>query len=222
MTTEHENQEEFYMNRVFITLFALVLLALAPAQSQETPKPQNTPRCSLTSAQAPTIRGSVKLGMSMQELLSVFPGKNEVIKHALDRSEGFPNFGVARLNIYTTNDEDRFAGIESIDATVFDGRVAEIRVSYLTYPRGPQWLKVDDFIAKLSEAFTLQAAEDWGFSGDTNFDSKTLTCSGWEIEATIFHGGGAGSFKLRNSVYNSVVKERAAADAERKRREFRP
>jgi len=159
--------------------------------------------------------------MSAQELLSALPGTSEEFKHALDTSEGYPNFGVARAGFNTANDMDRFAGIGSISVVVFDGRVTEITVSYHQYPRGPRWLKVDDFIAKLSEAFTLPAAGTWSLTGDREHD-KSLTCSGWEIQALINNGAGAGIFVLRNSAYKAVVQERAAADAERKRREFKP
>lgn len=172
------------MKRLFtsvsITLFALILLALSPARSQESSKPQDTSRCSLNAAQAPMIRGTVKLGMTAQELLPVFPGNNEANKNALDHSEGFPNFGVARLGFFPGKD-DRFAGIQSLLVVVFDGRVAEISVNYEQYPVGPQWRKVDDFVAKLSEAFRLPAAGDWR-TADYDSKIKILTCSGWSLQ----------------------------------------
>jgi hypothetical protein len=160
--------------------------------------------------------------MTTQELLSVFPGSSEDIKRALDTSEGYPTFGVAKMGFYTANDKDRFAGIQVINVVAFDGRLTEIMVGYHTYPRGPRWLKVDDFIAKLSEAFTLPSAGNWSLTGDTDHGPKSLTCSGWEIQASISNGEGAGTLSLRNSAYKAVVQERAAADAERKRREFKP
>lgn len=206
---------------VFMTLFALVVLALSPAQSQESSKSQNASRCSLNPAQSPAIRGTVKLGMTAQELLPLFSDSNEMNKNALDHSGGFPNFGVARLSFYTGKD-DRLAGIQSLQVTVFDGRVVEITVRYDEYPVGPQWRKVDDFVARLSEAFRLPAAGDWASTGGNDYDSKTLTCIGWEITAGVSPGPRAGFFTVLNSTYRGVVQERSAAYEETKRKEFKP
>jgi hypothetical protein len=100
------------------------------------PSPKNTSKCSLTAAQAPAIRG-IKLGMSAEEIVSIFPGSSQrpEIKMALESSEGYPNYGVARLYFqlptYPTVAKGRFAGIDGISVTLFDGRVAELQVNRL-------------------------------------------------------------------------------------------
>jgi len=139
------------MNRACATLFAVTLIALTPARSQEPAKSQSLP----TPAQAPAIRG-IKLGMSAQEILSLFPGSGERpdIKYALDHSEGFSNYGVATFSFHLKNhtpaDKLRFAGVNILSVTLFDGRVAELWVDYTSredHPSGPTWFNVDDFIA---------------------------------------------------------------------------
>jgi hypothetical protein len=75
---------------------------------------------------------------------------------------------------------------------------------------------VDDLIAKLSEAFHLPNAGDWIPDGS----GKTLKCDGWEMQASV--PSGVGYIALRSAAYKEVLKERAAAEEEKERKEFRP
>ncbi len=212
-----------------MTLFAVVLAAIAgsaqiPAQPQPPAQPQNPSKCTLTPAQAPAIRG-IKIGMSTEEILSLFPESSQRpdIKAALVQADGYPNYGVARLYFqpadYPSLAKDRFAGIDGISVTLFDSRVAELRVQYAgpnSRPRGPLWLNVDDFIAKLSEAYALPAARDWALGSQAG---RMLKCNGLDIEALIQNGG---SVMLRSTAYVDISRGRAAADEEKIRREFKP
>jgi len=74
---------------------------------------------------------------------------------------------------------------------------------------------VDDFIAKLSEAFAFPAARDWPLGTQTD---KMLKCNGLDIEASIQN---AGSVSLRSTSYVDISRGRAAADEEKIRREFK-
>jgi hypothetical protein len=218
------------MSRIFMTVLAIVLAAIAesaqtPVQPHAPAQPQNTSKCSLTAAQAPAIRG-IKLGMSAEEIVSIFPGSSQrpEIKTALESSEGYPNYGVAtlyfQLSTYPTVAKDRFAGIDGISVTLFDGRVAELWVNYAgqdSRPRGPLWPNVDEFIAKLSEAYALPAARDWRQVAQ---DDKVLECSGLNIEATAANGRASVSLRATKSFDTS--RERAAEDEEKIRREFKP
>jgi hypothetical protein len=218
------------MSRIFMTMLAMALGAIAgsaqtPAQPQAPVQPQNTSKCSLTPAQAPAIRG-IKLGMSTEEIVSLFPGSRQrpEIKTALESSEGYPNYGVARLyfqpSTYPTVAKDRFAGIEGISVTLFDGRVVELWATYAgrdSRPRGPVWPNVDEFIAKLSEAYALPSARDWRQVAQ---DYKVLECSGLNIEATVPIG--SGSVSLRATKFFDTSRERAAEDEQKIRREFKP
>ncbi len=218
------------MSRIFMTMLAMALGAIVgsaqtPAQPQAPVQPQSNSKCSLTPAQAPAIRG-IKLGMSTEEIVSLFPGSSQrpEIKKALESSEGYPNYGVARLGFqlltYPTVAKDRFAGIDAVWVTLFDGRVAELRVNYAgldSRPRGAVWPNVDDFIAKLSEAYALPAARDWR-QGAQNY--KVLECDGLDIEATTPNG--SASVSLRSTKSFDTSRERAAEVEEKIRKEFRP
>jgi hypothetical protein len=95
--------------------------------------------------------------------------------------------------------------------------VTAIQVKYAGHPRGPSWLSVDDFIAKLSQGLALPGAKDWLQKNET---SKILKCNGLEIEAS--NNGSRGSIFLRGNTYHETVKKRAAADEEKRRSEFKP
>jgi hypothetical protein len=163
--------------------------------------------------------------MSAEEVFALFPGSAErpENKNPMLSAQVPPNYGVARLSFwlatYLSPAKERFSGIDSISITLFDGRATEIAVTYTGYPKGPYWSNVDDFIAKLSEAFALPGARDWFQSGGDQF-SKTLKCSGFEIRASNLNRNG--SMSLSNNSYTETVRQRAAADEERKRREFKP
>jgi len=159
--------------------------------------------------------------MSAEEVFALFPGSAERMenKNAMARAQVLPNYGVARLSFqlaeYPTAKE-RFSGIDFMSITLFDGRATEISVAYTGYPKGPSWLNVDDFITKLSDAFALPSAKDWQTRGEF---SKTLKCSGFEIRANSNRNG---SISLSSNSYTETVRQRAAADEEKKRREFKP
>ena len=210
------------MNRLVITLAAIVSIAV-PTFSQTS----NQSPCGLTINQSPTVRG-IKLGMTAEQVFALFPESAErpENKNAMSAAESSPNYGVARLYFqlsqYPSSARGKFAGIDSISTTLFDGRVTEVRVDYAgpnSYPsRGPAWPSVDDFIAKLSEAFALPGAKDW-LQSVSQF-SRTLKCGGFEIQASNLNR--SGSISLRNNSYQETVNQRAAADEERRRREFKP
>jgi hypothetical protein len=223
------------MSRMFLTTFAVLFLtqtglSQTPAPSQvSTHLPAKTGdpvTCSLTTAQAPAIRG-IKLGMKTEELLALFPGSSEDfdIKHALATAAGYPNYGYARVQFqqpsvaYAAVFKERFAGINFITVTIFDNLIVEFYVLYAgTYAQpAPVWPKLDDFVAKLSESFILPDAQYWQPNSDT---SKSLKCNGFEIITSNVNW--QGSILLRSTTYMDVKKERAAVDDEKRRREFKP
>jgi hypothetical protein len=212
------------MSRVIFILLAVALVPVA-ALAQTAGQPLSQPACKLTLAESPAIRG-LKLGMSIEQLLSLFPGSRQSreIKDAIDNAQGYPNFGVAGLSFkpsgYPATLMDRFAGVDSIDVQLFDGEVAKFRVNYAglhSRPRGPSWPNVDAFIAKLSEAFALPDTGVWLYRSE---NTKTLNCNGFEIHASNWSG--SGSILLFNPMYESTVSQRATADEGRRRREFKP
>ena len=211
------------MSRSIITLFATVSL-LVPTFGQTPNQSPGQSNC-VTTIQSPAVRG-IRLGMTAEEVFALFPGSSErpENKNAILSAEQPPNYGIASLSFqpstYPSPVKERFAAIDSVFIRLFDGRVTEIRVEYAgpnSHPRGPAWNNVDDFIAKLSESFALPGAKLWF---ETSQYSKTLRCGAFEMDATTSNRQGA--IWLRNSAYGDTVRQRAAADEEKRRRDFKP
>lgn len=214
--------------RLAITLLVMGL-TLAPtcgvAYAQAPDQPDKR-RCTLTVRQFPGIRGT-RLGMTAEQVFALFFGSGERTENrtAISSAAGYPNYGVATLFLQPAalpEAKEKLAGIASMSVILFDDRVTDIRVSYLgpsSYPKGPYWLKVDDFIAKLSEAFALPNAKEWIEHSET---SKTLKCDGFDLNASTYGGAGALSLRVTPYAYLDTVRQRAAADEDRRRREFKP
>jgi hypothetical protein len=198
---------------------AVLLFAQAFAQSPSD-QPTVTP-CTLGAAQSPLIRG-VKLGMSNQELFALFPGSAErgEIKSALANVNGYPRFGLTDFYIspadYST--KDRFAGIQQIYFVVFDGRVIRFQVYYAGPPAGAQWSRLDDFVAKVADAFQLPPVTQWPRSRERT--GKSLKCSGFQMEAETIDA--KGSLIVSYPDFDKTRNERRAAYDEDQRRSFRP
>lgn len=178
-------------------------------------------RCNMTEATAPVVRG-VRLGMTAQELLSLFPGSSEraEIKEAFDKAK--PSSGNETMHlhfepeIYST--KENFKQVDQILAIIHKGRVASFTVVYDGPPYGPTWRSADEWVAKLSEGFRLPAAQSWTLKMEEN-PTKVLKCGGVEIEAVV--GGGAGSLTVRSVDYLKQM-EPTSEEQEKKRREFKP
>src|ERR1700756_3299974 len=128
-----------------LLMVALLLMASLSSLGQSSTSPAPAP-CTLTLAQAPAIRG-VKLGMTVDEFLSLFPGSNDnvQVKQALSEADGYPRFGQAGFGIspasYPT--KDRFEGISTYIVQSFDGRIMQFGVYYEQFPKGARWTHVD-------------------------------------------------------------------------------
>lgn len=208
------------MKRMILTLLLAGIFPLSVAAQTTSLQP-----CALTPEQAPAIRG-LRLGMSVEQLLMRFPGsrENHNVRSALERAQGAPRFGVAPLYFqrteYPVAFQEQFAGIDSISATLFDGRVAQLEIAYASrdsQPRGPYWQSLDEFFAKLVEALSLPEARAW-FRKHEN--ATLLRCNGLEMEVMLNYG--QGKIVLRGNPYHEIVRARWQADEERLRREFKP
>lgn len=162
--------------------------------------------------------------MTAEQLLALFPDSGENPARLIANAPNPPNFGVARLFfqpfVFTVPVREWFASIDSISITIFDGRVSEINLNYAgpgSNPRGPSWSNVDDFIEKLSGAFSLPQPKDWL---ERNQWSKSLKCNGFELDASTLNR--TGSITLRDNSYQETVRQRAAAAETKLRREFKP
>jgi hypothetical protein len=210
------------MSRSSICIVAIISI-LVSAFSQT---PGNAPgQSSCTLNQSPAIRG-IRLGMTAEEVFANFPGINEdsFNKRAVESAARPPNYGLARIgfqrSLHPSPTNERLAGVDSISITLFDDHVTDLNVSYAgpgSYPRGPSWPNIDYFIARLSEAFGLPDPKYWVDKGPL---SKAINCSGFEIQATDVNG--QGSVRIHNDTFMNTLKQRAIADEEKRRREFKP
>ncbi|HXI92263.1 MAG TPA: hypothetical protein VNO24_19810 [Blastocatellia bacterium] len=204
------------MNKLAIAFVALAFVTISTISQASNPQPA-LPKCNLTEATAPTVRG-LRLGMSTQQLLALFPGssKRKEMKEAVEKAKAATGNEAAYLvfDPATEGDAKQFGGVESVSAGVNKGRVIDFSIQY----GGATWRDVDEWVAKLSESLKLQGAGDWTVGPSEN-PNKVLRCEGIEIEAAI--QGGGSSIRIRNMEDVKVVADRNAAD-EKKRREIKP
>ena len=209
--TCREDKEENMRKRVmaFFTIVVVPLSAYSQTPSQS--------RCSLTEASSPIVRG-LRLGMTTDQLLALFPAsaKRKETRDAVEKAMAATGNQPVYLSFDPSTDSAKeFAGVESISAGLYKGRVTDLSVVY----SGATWRTTDEWLAKVSEAFKLPAAQDWTVGPSEN-PNKVLNCDGIEIEAAI--QGGSASIRIRNTAHLRGIEERAAAAEERKRREIRP
>jgi hypothetical protein len=203
-----------------ILLFGFLLLSAISTYSQADNSPQ---QCTLKLSQAPAVRG-VKLGMTVDELLPLFPVNSDSagIKDTLARAEGYPQLGGIGFGINPSNweNKERFAGITDYYFYVFDRRVVSFTVRYHRFPDGARWKNPDDLIQRFSDAFHLPGPKDWVPDRSTSpITTEKLKCDGFEVTVS---GGDQGSIGFYTNSWEGIRKERVAAFEEQKRREFKP
>ena len=193
------------MRRAFILIPILMLTA---GNYGQTPTP-----CNLTVQTSPAIRG-IRLGMAAEELRKLLAPLGQV---KIDReviianSPGQYDFASFDLN-GNELDATRFDGVAYISISLYKNLVVSFTVSYIGPPTGPRWRRIDEWIAKLSEAYHLPEAAQW--EGDSN--QRTLKCNGLVVRAS------AGGISLEKPGYQSEIDARKEAVEEKKRREFKP
>jgi hypothetical protein len=209
-------KQEDSMNKFFITFFTLLLLMIPVYGRAIEPQPVQS-KCSLTEANSPSVRG-IRLGMNLEQLLALFPGssRRKEMKDAIERAKAAT--GEVMYLVFdpaTDASGDRFAGVDSVSAGIYKGRVTDFNVLYV----GPTWRTIDEWVAKLSETFSLPRAQEW-MAGPNENPNRTLQCGGIEIEAAI--QGGGGSIRVRNTENLKEMQDRTTAEEERRRRAFKP
>jgi len=155
--------------------------------------------------------------MTAEQVIALFPGstKNKEMKTALDQARSTTGSDTVFVSFdsSTSANKEKFAEVSSISVGFYKARVKDLNVEYI----GPTWTTVDEWVAKLSEAFKLPGVEAW-VAGPSENPNKVLKCNGIEIEAAT-QGGGA-SIRIRDTEYSR--REGTNAGEERKRREFKP
>ncbi|HYW74467.1 MAG TPA: hypothetical protein VE961_25815 [Pyrinomonadaceae bacterium] len=201
-----------------ILFIAVILLAGFSTYGQTDDPPQP---CTLKIAQAPAIRG-VKLGMTVDELVALFPGSSESfnLKQSLAAAEGYPNFGETGFGIHPANwgNKERFDGITDYYFRLFDRRVFIMSVNYSQFPSGARWKTTDDLIQRFSDALHLPGPRAWG-TDPMSSEQKKLKCDGFEVTV---RAGDHGTITFYTGNWEGVKRERLAAFEEQKRNEFRP
>jgi hypothetical protein len=207
------------MKRIFLA--AICTLTALSAYGQAQTAPPGISSCTLNVAQAPAVRG-VKLGMTVDELLALFPGsaENQQTKQILAEADGNPRLGAAFFGIspagYSTR--ERYAGISSYGVQAFDRRIVGLYVNYEGPPNGPRWTNVDDLTEKFVESFKLPGTANWLL--DRSDARRGLQCHGFQVFALI--SGDRATLMLIEPEWVQTQKARLAAYEEQKRREFKP
>src|SRR2546421_25329 len=199
------------------------VLSTALSVYSQTPAPQTSLHpCTLTLAQAPSVRG-VRLGMTVDEFLALFPGSNDdgQVKRALSQADGYPQFGKAFFGVTPANyaTKDLFGGISFYTVQSFDRRIVQLNVIYEGFPNGPKWKNVDDLIQKFAESFHLPGAKDWLLEPSTS-DRKGLACNGFQVWASTAND--RSNLTFFHNDWIPTQKERLARYEEQKRSEFKP
>jgi hypothetical protein len=202
------------MKRLAIAFFTLAFMTIT-AYSQA----PNQSGCSLTEATSPKIRG-LRLGMTTQELLALFPGstKRKEVKDALEKAKATASGDEAvylGFDPATDAGKGEFVDVASVSAGLHKGKVMDLAIQYV----GAPFATIDEWVAKVSEAFQLPGAQSWK-AGPNETPNRVLRCDGIEIEAAI--QGGGGSVRLRNTELFRGIEERAKAAEEKRRRAFKP
>ena len=196
-----------------IIVMTFIVTAAVSAAAQNAPPPA-TP---CTVKVAPVIRG-IKLGMTTNDVLAMFPGsrENEMVKNALTAGENYGSFGVTGFLVFPSQypTKEQFTGITSANFTFVDGRLVQYGV---TYDR-PPWPRPADFINKVAAAFKLPTAESWTIDQGVY---KALSCDGFKVR-TYVNNSGASISVLTSEDPFKIQNERRAAFEEKARQEFRP
>jgi hypothetical protein len=174
---------------------------------EETPPTQDKPKCELTLVSVPTLIG-LKLGMTANEVLAVFPGSSEDAELRSDLARPPNAFGGSSFGIVPSKyqGKEKFAGITQIGFSFLDGRVSSFTFNY----NGPEYPHVDRFVEKFVDGTGLPAADQWEAYPGLDTQMKTLTCKDFEIR--VFASGKGGDLNY------ILVKDLAAEETLKDRR----
>ena len=144
--------------------------------------------CTLARSEAPAIHG-LKLGMTVDEILAVFPGSKEdpELRPALSAPRG--QFGNSSLAITPSKygSAAAFKQVNRVSLSLLDGHLSSFTVHY----NGPEWPEIDKFVDKFVEGKNLPAADQWEPYVGMETQMKTLTCTDFSIR--LFNGGEGGN-----------------------------
>jgi hypothetical protein len=176
--------------------------------------------CGLDASQAP-VMGGLRLGMTAQQVLALFPGSGEAPEVRASLAKAPSALGVSSFIISPDmfSSKDKFAGIGQITFTFFDGRVSSFSIGY----NGPEWPHVDKFVAKVVEGTSLPAVDAWEAYAGMETQLKVLTCTDFEVR--VFVGGQRGNLNyvlMSDLEAARALKERRAKAREKAKQASKP
>lgn len=195
------------MKKVLLIAFMLSLVSTAGAQTSN-PGASGASECKLKLAQAPVIRG-IRLGMTVNEVLAVFPGaeKDDALRQSLSRG----SFGVTGFSVDPSKygSKDKFVGVRGVSFGFLDGDLNSFSVEY----SGPEFRNNEQFISRIVGPLNLPGIEFW--------KGAALVCEGFTVAVRVIPEG---TIYVRNleKDSNRVVREREEAVKEEARRAFKP
>jgi hypothetical protein len=131
----------------------------------------------------------LKLGMTAEEVLAVFPGSKEDPELRAQLSRPPSRLGVSNFVVLPEKlaPNDKFAAFSQFTFNLLDGRVSSVNIGY----NGPQYSNVDEFVTRFVKKTKLPPADRWQpYTGMDN-QLKVLTCKDFEVR--VFAGGKDGN-----------------------------
>ena len=164
---------------------AISVPSTTPITTSSVPQPAT---CTLKLSEAPLIN-RLKLGMSVDEILAVFPGSKDdaELRTALSKPRGPHGNSSFLLTPSKYGSAADFKEVSRVTFTMLDERVSGFTVYY----NGPEWPHVDKFVEKFVEGKSLPAADQWEPYAGMENQMKTLTCTDFSIR--VFTGGEGGN-----------------------------
>lgn len=194
----------------------------APAAPAQEPSPAAPEKdvCSLPAAQVPGV-GGLKLGMTVEQVLALFPGSGEDPEVRSSLAKPASPLGVSGLLIRPDRyrSKEKFAGVSQITFNLLDGRVSTFSAGY----NGPEWPHVDKFVAKVVEGTGLPGVDAWEAYAGMDDQLKTLRCLDFEIR--VFAGGQGGNLNyvlMSDREAERTLKERRVKAREKAAQEPKP
>jgi hypothetical protein len=176
--------------------------------------------CDLSLAQAPAIN-SLKLGMTVEEVLALFPGSMDDVEVRTNLSAPPSPLGVSSLVIRPAKFQSKgqFTGINQITFTLLDGRSSSFSIGY----NGPEYSHVDKFVSRFIKATDLPAIDQWEAYVGMDTQIKTLKCTDFEIR--VFAGGPGGNLNyvlMRDLEADKKLKDRRTKARAKAKPETKP
>lgn len=168
--------------------------------------------CTLKISQAPIING-LKLGMTAEEVLALFPGSKEdtELRSALSAPPG--RFGNSSFVITPSKYKNAasYKGISRINISMLDSHTSNFTINY----NGPAWPDVDKFVEDFRKDKNLPPADQWEAYAGMDTQMKTLNCEGFSVR--LFAAGEGGN--LNYVLVQDLEADKKLKDRRKKARE---